>query len=458
MVSTRAQKSRETTIAIQNIDRACAATQLTQVCTSTVVSLPDVAGESTVSPTAEPDVAMKDISITTRSSVQKTSTASRSLIVRFKLPVCKPAGVTETKVLVDSKLTVKTKNSVDGEPIRQRAAAASHGIKREPSDDQDSAAFPSKRSKTSGGGDDKEFKSEVAPTQASGVPTVPRCLRDRGEDGTVTGRIRATKKAKEDIRGPFVTFSSKSLGRLLKKMKKRRPKTPYTNKTRFQFGHDHLWYWTSPSPYEIRKVSQILEEERPAINEVATAEGTSTNPFHAGAGISVDSIVRVILSQACTNESALDAQQRMLLAYPYWVNGKWVAGKKPNYHAMRAQGLSKLEKVLKKAGLVNKKPKAIKDILDIVYERNVALLKPLKDGEVVYIGNERGASDFVPGLLSVDYLWDIYRQEGKQALLDHLVSLPLIGVKSASCLMSFNMSLPVFAVDTHVAGMAKLLG
>ncbi|KIW96124.1 uncharacterized protein Z519_03191 [Cladophialophora bantiana CBS 173.52] len=458
MVSTRAQISRETTIAIQNIDQACAATQLTQVCTNTVVSLTNVAGELTVSPTAGPDVAMKDISITTRSSVRKTSTALRSLIVCFKLPVRKQAGVTATRVLVDSKLAIQTKNLVDGEPVRQRAAATSPGIKREPSDDQDSVAFPRKKSKTSGGDDDGEFKPDAGFTQPSGVPTVHRALRDRGEDGTVTGRIRAAKKAKEDIRGPFVTFSSKSLGGFLKKMKKRRPKTPYTNKTRFQFGHDHLWYWTSPSPYEIRNVSQILEEERRAINEVAATEGTSTNPFHAGAGVSVDSIVRVILSQACTNESALDAQQRMLLAYPYWVNGKWITGKKPNYHAMRVQGLSKLEKVLKKAGLVNKKPKAIKDILDIVYERNVALLEPLKDGEVVYIGNERGAADFVPGLLSVDYLWDIYKQEGKQALLDHLVSLPLIGVKSASCLMSFNMSLPVFAVDTHVAGMAKLLG
>ncbi|KIW24655.1 uncharacterized protein PV07_10359 [Cladophialophora immunda] len=449
MVSTRAQRSKKTTTPVRGTDQV-------RITTTAVVSLANAASASTVSASVNLDVDMKDVSPSTMSSAQ-TSNMTRRLVVRLKLPVRQHGGVTDTKILMTSKSGIKGKNTVEVKRVRRQAASTSRGTKRQ-STDQDSPTSPPKKSKQSTEGDDDDFEPDSATTQALGVPTVARELRGRGDDGTVTGRFRAAKKAKEDLRGPFIVLQSKTIGEFLKKLKKRRPVTPYTNKQRFQFGHDQLWFWTSPTPYTIRKVSEILEEERPAINEVAAAEGTATNPFHASAGISIDSIVRVILSQACTNEAALDAQQAMLLAYPYWVDGKWVAGQKPNYHGMRVQSLSKLEKVLKKAGLANKKPKAIKDILDIVYQRNVALLDPLEYGEIVYDGNERGATDFVPGLLSVDYFWDIYRQEGKQALLDHLVSLPLIGVKSASCLMCFNMSLPVFAVDTHVAGMAKLLG
>ncbi|OAP58349.1 hypothetical protein AYL99_07439 [Fonsecaea erecta] len=458
MVTTRAQRSEGATPA-PNPDQVSITAEAGDVSATVVQSM-----RRTRSAGVKPEVSMQAISITPTSSAQ-TSNVTPRLIIKLKLPGRQHAEIADTKIHVTSMRETKGKaveRKRAGRGAAAAAAAASRGFKRE-STDEDSASSPPKKSKTSHEeGEDEaeedEFKPDSATTKALGVPTVARVLRGRGEDGTVTGRIRAAEKAKEDLRGTFVALRAANLGQFLKKMKKRRPTTPYTNKQRFKFGHDHLWYWTSPSPYDIRKVSEILVEERPVINQVAAAEGTATNPFHASAGISIDSIVRVILSQACTNEAALDAQQAMLLAYPYWTNGKWVAGQKPNYHAMRAQSLSKLEKVLKKAGLANKKPKAIKDILDIIYQRNVALLEPLGHGEVVYDGNERGAADFVPGLLSVDYFWDIYKQEGKQALLDHLVSLPLIGVKSASCLMCFNMSLPVFAVDTHVAGMAKLLG
>ena len=55
-------------------------------------------------------------------------------------------------------------------------------------------------------------------------------------------------------------------------------------------------------------------------------------------------------------------------------------------------------------------------------------------------------------------MYDIYKEGGKQGAFDSLVKHPLMGVKSVCCLMGFHMRLPVFAVDTHVANMAKLLG
>lgn len=283
---------------------------------------------------------------------------------------------------------------------------------------------------------------------------------------------RATKRKAEDdmasskkpkfYHGTFITLKVspgflRNLG--VKKPKKKvvRPRraVPYSNSYRFEFGEDRLPAHKSPSLEEIATVGDILEQERIATKTAMQDASAPTNPFHAGGGISIDSIVRVIIAQACTNESALDAQQTMIQAYPYVLDGQVVVGKKPNYHAMRQQSLEKLQMVLKKAGLFIIKAKGIKECLDAVFAKNLALLPP---GEVAYNGNDPTERDFVPGLLSLDYLYSVYDKGGKQAVFDNLVELPLIGVKSACCLMGFNMALPIFAVDTHVAGMAKLLG
>ncbi|EXJ94929.1 hypothetical protein A1O1_00047 [Capronia coronata CBS 617.96] len=232
-------------------------------------------------------------------------------------------------------------------------------------------------------------------------------------------------------------------------------KKPYTNRYRFEFGEDRLYTHLKPTLADLGIVGDILKHERPAMKIAAEATGNASTPFHAGGRISLDSIVRVILSQSCTNEAALDAQQTMIVAYPFYVDGKAVVGKMPNYHDMRKQSVDKLKAVFTKTGLQNLKGNGIKAVLDAVYETNVTRIKP---GEVIYDGNEHGATDFVPGLLSVDYIYEAYEKGGKQAVFDQLVLLPQVGVKSACCLMGFNMNLPVFAVDTHVAGMAKLLG
>ena len=305
--------------------------------------------------------------------------------------------------------------------------------------------------------------------QVANVSTTARVLRRRGHDGAVPSR----EKVAEACRGPFITLRLKpeSLqqiivrqGSAIKKDKKEkkasrpRRKTPYSNGYRFEFAEDRFPEHQSPSPNELQAVMDILAKERPVLTKAAAEAGEASTPFHGSAGITMDSIVRVILSHQCTNDIALIAQQQMIQAYQYYVDGKWVMGKKPNYHAMRVQGLGKLQEVISIAGLYTKRPHAIKAALDMVYLRNVRLLPPLAPGEIAYDGNELGASDFVPGTLSVDFLWAIHEDGGKQALMDYLLSISIIGVKSAACLMQFNMGIPVFAVDTHVAAMAKLLG
>lgn len=290
-----------------------------------------------------------------------------------------------------------------------------------------------------------------------------RKLRTRGADGKVASAVKVTVErgassvvVKAEVDADEDTVIQADIT-IIKKRKILRPrrKTPYTNKYSFEFGEDRLSHWPAPSDAAIENVASILEENRSTMAKVIAEAGSEATPFHAGSGITIDSIVRVIIAQACTNEMALDAQQTMIRAYPFTVNGELVWGTMPNYHLMRLQSREKLEEVLRTAGLQILKSKNIKELLDIVYAKNVGLLE---SGTEPSTQNEPGATDFVPGMLSLQYVVDTYAKGGKQGVFDELVQLPLIGVKSACCLMGFNMGLPVFAVDTHVMGMAKLLG
>ena len=200
---------------------------------------------------------------------------------------------------------------------------------------------------------------------------------------------------------------------------------------------------------------RILEEERKVLTKSAADKGVAATPSHATTDITVDSLVRVIISQTQSNEAALDAQAALIHAYQYEVGGTWYEGTKPNYHEMHQQSLSKLSNILAAGGLQNIKARPIKEALKLIYEKNISLLGP---GEVVRYGQDPLERDFVPGLLSMNYIAKAYEQGGKQAAFDELLTFAQVGVKTAACLMSFSMNVPVFAVDTHVANMAKLLG
>lgn len=308
-------------------------------------------------------------------------------------------------------------------------------------------------------GEDEDYNPAAAPIGSDGRQLPIRFLRKRGPGpvvrtyGVITLKVTPQKMAKAVRR--IQKRSEAAKRRMQKKaLAAAGLEVPPTNKYNFTFGVSQLEYHLFPRQSDIVQVAKILEQERPSLLAQANQDNAST-PMHSGRQFTIDAIVRVMLSQASTNEGALDAQQCMIHAYPYIVDGQKVIGTIPNYHLMRVQSQTKLDKVLKRGGLNAIKAEAIKAYLDAIYKINLSLLGP---GEVTYRYNPPDASDFVPGMLSVDYLRSMYALSGKQAVFDHLVSFNLIGVKSAACIMAFGMDLPVFAVDTHVAGMAKLLG
>jgi endonuclease III len=249
----------------------------------------------------------------------------------------------------------------------------------------------------------------------------------------------------------------------IKKIKKsplKRIKTPkdfFTNKYRFKLR------WT---PFE--EYPQVNEETYQEVYDLlansltefgisldrkstdALVIGAPQGPMHAGDAVTVDALIKVIMSQATNNDNALSAQARLIKAFPYTVDGKTVVGKIPNYHDVRTAEFAKLKNALATAGLQNVRAKTIPECLNAIRQKNMDANSPGCSMD----SNPPNTADFVPGSLSLDYLNKLNTQEK----LDELVNLPGIGVKTACCILAFNFQLPVFAVDTHVFRMVKWLG
>lgn len=196
----------------------------------------------------------------------------------------------------------------------------------------------------------------------------------------------------------------------------------------------------------------IKLERYPDIQEQDnTLDNVADGPMHAaGQDFAFHAIVKTILSQATNNENALTVEQTLIDRFRYNFLGVKVKGTCPNYHAMRLAPQAKLAKALASGGLHNTKAKQILVCLNHVYARNYATAT---EEEKIHDARMGECFDFVPGLLSLSYMLPMSLQEK----FDHLVSMPGIGVKTAACILCFSFEYPVFAVDTHVIRLSRLL-
>ncbi|ETN37992.1 uncharacterized protein HMPREF1541_07615 [Cyphellophora europaea CBS 101466] len=217
-----------------------------------------------------------------------------------------------------------------------------------------------------------------------------------------------------------------------------------------------------PTPQQCRDVWSILDKwlrsrDTPIIVEpVGTSSGTE-GPMHGSTGVTVDCLVRTIMSQATLNDLALQVQTQLTQYFPYMVNGERIAGELPNFHTMRTASLEDLEKAIKRGGLFQRKAKTIQSCLNAVYDENVKQLKAANGGTLpdgTCLGQEPNSPEFVPGLLSMNFINGLDMVE----VFNFLVGIPGIGHKTASCILEFNYGFPICAVDVHVHKMTKWLG
>lgn len=255
---------------------------------------------------------------------------------------------------------------------------------------------------------------------------------------------------------PDVRYYKLSKGRL-KKMKLRRGKLnkdfwPYLGH-KFKLGHDPWAGFGLPPPKEaeIRTVHRLLMEHNRSFEFSAFV----ALPAHAVTqAVTVDNLIQTIFSQTTGNELAIDGHSRLCNAFPYTVQGKKYAGTIPNWHVVRTTSTDILEGMLQPMGLQLARAKAVKSLLDVVYNKN---LERRFQGIQQYIHefNEPNAKDFVPGLLSIDYLTE--DDPSTETLLGRLLELPKFGPKSAMCVAAFSYRQPLFVVDVHVARFCKWL-
>ena len=222
----------------------------------------------------------------------------------------------------------------------------------------------------------------------------------------------------------------------------------------FKFGWTRYPNHVAPTHEEAADVFEILRADL-ATRDVVVGPGErgsgGQGPAHGSAtGVTVDAMVRTLLSQATSNENALFVQDLLIQKYTYTVDGKEVRGLIPNYHTVHACSAADLEPVIQACGLQEKRAKFIKAYLETVYKTNT-VDNPDWDG--VHAGNSPGAPDFVPGLLSLEFLDGLKKVE----LFNWLLAVKGVGLKTAHCIMEFNYRLPICAVDTHVHFMAGAL-
>jgi endonuclease III len=233
----------------------------------------------------------------------------------------------------------------------------------------------------------------------------------------------------------------------------------FTNKYRVRFGYTPFPQNTRPSQKLCYAVFDALKEhherddirlERYPVEKEISSNSEVQGPMHAVEEVSFHNIVKTILSQATNNDNAQTVEQTLIDRFRYNFLGVKVKGQSPNYHAMRRVEEPVIARALASGGLHNIKAKQILGCLNHVYNWNMARAT---DEQQIGAENPGESADFVPGMLSIDYMMPMSLQEK----FDHLVSMPGIGVKTAACILSFNFEYPVFAVDTHVFRLSRML-
>lgn len=262
------------------------------------------------------------------------------------------------------------------------------------------------------------------------------------------------------LSSPPSTPPSTPAKQVVRKKKPVRMIGPFTNSYKIRFGYTPFPNNTKPTAAACHTVFDLLKKhhepdnillERYPNEQDGVSSDYAAGPMHAGQEVTFNAIVKTILSQATNNDNAQTVEQSLLNRFRYDFLGVKIRGEVPNYHAMREAPIEVLAKALASGGLHNIKAKLIKGCLDHVYNTNI---ERSTAEERLRASLMKEAIDFVPGMLSLDYMLPMSLQEK----FDSLVSMPGIGVKTAACILSFNFEYPLFAVDTHVMRLSRMLG
>ncbi|KAI1126163.1 DNA glycosylase [Nemania abortiva] len=224
--------------------------------------------------------------------------------------------------------------------------------------------------------------------------------------------------------------------------------------------------WEAPSAAQCAEVYRILADVHGEVTQPATIPAPSLEI--AGCGevpFVLEALLRTLLSGAVTFDGA-DNMVKAIIAKYGTIEDDLAKGS-IDWNKVRLSTIEELEDTIRIGGLANRKAKAIKGTLDMVYQDNIDRREAYLAEKATSIpANIYGASKKTQGqkdleilkternILSLDHLHGLSADEAMQ----QFTKFPGIGVKTAACVILFCLQRPCFAVDTHVHRFSRWLG
>lgn len=271
---------------------------------------------------------------------------------------------------------------------------------------------------------------------------VPKLLIIKG----ITIRNNVVVKSSEKI----TVDAAQLLDPNLRRMVKRGKDNPYG----LTPGFSPYPYRRVPTPDACEEVHRILTELHGEVKQPEKMPAASLEVAGCGEVPCVlDALLRTLIS-GNTLMALADAAIKNL-AQHYGLRHEGTGAGSINWDKVRLSSHQELADAIKVAGNGPKRSHHIKQILDMVYEENIARAK--ERSSVTPTGAGEGSTGTVNAIhqpLSLDHMHSMSKDEA----MAKFVSYPGIGIKTAACVTLFCLRMPCFAVDTHVHKFCRWLG
>lgn len=366
-----------------------------------------------------------------------------------QLDAKRPTGKTQNSLILTLNLT--TKSRLEEEPVVKLVDEARDTFDATQPQTQNEMAY--------------EIKEETGTLEQ--VPALRRSKRVRTRakvDEDNAGHESPPKKAKQT--GKQVKLEDGPITPEKPSMLKRVPRKTKDNPYGLTPGRSPFPDWQAPSAAQCEEVYRILASIHGEVTQPETIPAPSLEV--AGCGevpFVLEALLRTLLSGAVTFDGA-DNMVKAIIAKYGTIEDDLAKGS-IDWNKVRMSTIEELEEAIRIGGLANRKAKAIKGTLDMVYQDNIDRREAyLVEKSTGVPANVYGASEKTEGQKDLEIL----KTERNILSLDHLHGLsageemrqftrfPGIGVKTAACVILFCLQLPCFAVDTHVHRFSRWLG
>lgn len=228
--------------------------------------------------------------------------------------------------------------------------------------------------------------------------------------------------------------------------------------------------YSHPTPQACEEVNRLLSTVHGHIKAPTKVPQPSLTVTGCGEVPSVlDALIRTVLSGATTGVNSARAFKGLVDRFGILQSG--IGKGSVDWNAVRTAPIGEVFEAMKSGGLATTKSKYIKEILNMVYEENLARRNAFINSKIFSDDGSLQTSKIKTDspsesqkeveialtdehVLSLDWIHSLDKED---AMLE-LIKYPGIGPKTAACVVLFCLQRPCFAVDTHIFRICKWLG